>query len=246
MPASPQSTVELVGDFDNWVSAPVASCRRTRSDGWRVTQVQAAAGEREHLPDLRGRGRGHRFARSPTTAFRPDGTEVTWVERRRLQQAGSRRSARSTVDQGRAKRASVTRAHPGHLRRGVRCGQLQRHRVHDGAAIHSDRARSSTPQAGTATIALHQLPKGKNTVTLEAKDVNGTLADTAVATLCGSRTSRLRPPRHDHLPDHDRPLRQRAGPGRRRPRRLRPAAPERRPRRREGRASTPACSARSG
>jgi glycosidase len=175
-PASAQSTVELVGDFEGW-TRPGRILPATRSDGWRVTQVQAAAGEHTYL--IYEDGVAVTDSEVATTAFRPDGTEVTWVDVADCSKPGLAISG-STVSK--AGEGSVTLA----LTRATSGAAFAPGSFsvtsHDGAAIHSDPPVIDA-QAGTATMALHQLPKGKNTLTIEAKDVNGTLADTAVATL---------------------------------------------------------------
>ncbi len=176
LPASAQSTVELVGDFESW-QRPGRILPADRSDGWRVSRVDVPAGEHTYL--LYEDGVALTDTEVPTTAFRPDGTEVSWVNVADCSKPGLAVSASSATKDGEGSVSlALTRASSGAAFDATSFSVTS----FTGAAVHAD-SPVVDAAAGTATIALHGLPKGKNTLTFEAKDTGGALADTAVATL---------------------------------------------------------------
>ena len=75
MPASAQSTVELVGDFDNWTAAGAHLAGGPLRRLARHPGAGVPAGEHTYL--LYEDGVALTDTLVPTTAFRPDGTEVS-------------------------------------------------------------------------------------------------------------------------------------------------------------------------
>jgi glycosidase len=182
--ASDSSSVQLVGDFNGW-QTPGTRMAITRNDGWRAARIDVTPSGTANAPSEA------RYAiiedgvwlidpLVATTAYE-NGREVSWVSIPNCNAPGLTVSNVANVAPATGDATvtlSLTRATSGAPFDGTSFTFTS----HDGSPVTAD-PPVIDDASGTATIQLHGLAHGKHSVTINARDTSGAVADAAVATV---------------------------------------------------------------